>query len=230
MFDMVDADGNGSLGYEEMSVFFKMMGRKQTEMRAMYRDVDGDGNGKVSFSEFTEWFKRDILHTKMKGAPNAIRQAENTWLGLKGKEKRIKEQIEADRQVLAEIKEQERVARDGSNACANRLRESRALQKKLDGLMTDAFHQTCATREILKNVRRSASHRQGGTDLYLATGHQRKRRGKQEDLMNIVTSGSMGSLKENSLRFRQQRDRKSPLSMVHSQTIMKSKHRPVKMQ
>lgn len=221
MFEMVDADGNGSLGPEEMGVFFKMMGRKQTELRSMYRDVDGDGNGKVSFSEFTEWFKRDILHTKMKGAPNAIRQAENTWLGLSDKNKAVKAQIEADRKILAEIREKERVQQAGSDACAARLRESRALHQKLTGLMNDAFHQTCQTRDIMKNVRRSASHRQDHTNLYLATGHQSKRRSKQEDMMDIVTSASMGTIKDRSLgKF--QKGRKSPLSMVHSQSMMKS--------
>ena len=41
MFGLVDADKSGYLGRDEMEVFFKLLGKKQTELRSMYRKVDG---------------------------------------------------------------------------------------------------------------------------------------------------------------------------------------------
>jgi hypothetical protein len=217
MFEMVDADGNGHLGPEEMGVFFKMMGRKQTELRAMYREVDGDGNGKVSFSEFCDWFKREVLKTQIQGAQNSLKQAENSWLGLSGKSKAMNEQIAADKKILAGIRKEERVAQARSDLCATRIRENRTLHQNLSALMNGVFHQTCQTRDILKNVRRSASHRGQGTHLFLATGHHKQSHGKHEDMMDIVTSASTGSINDRSIQFG--KGRISPLSMVHSQSI-----------
>jgi hypothetical protein len=139
MFNMIDADGNGSLGLEEMGVFFKLMGRKQTELRAMYRDVDSDGNGKVSFSEFMGWFKRDVLHGIARGAPNLFKQVDATMADLGGKHQAVLDSIAADRATLAKITEQERIEQNGSNACAGRLKQNRALHSKLTGLFDDAL-------------------------------------------------------------------------------------------
>ena len=102
--------------------------------------------------------------------------------------------IAEDRALLAEIKAQEAVAKEKSDACAERIRENRATHERLTALYDDAFHHCCETREVMKKIKRRAGTRGGGTELFMATGHSAKSIDRS-NLMGIVTSASMGEMK-----------------------------------
>ncbi len=54
IFDHLDADGSGTLGFEEFSAMRGMARLDEEEKKSLFRRLDADGDGQLSFEEFSK--------------------------------------------------------------------------------------------------------------------------------------------------------------------------------
>ena len=61
LFELMDADGGGSLDRGEIKTLAKSMGAKLTdeELNHALAEMDSDGGGEVDFAEFYDWWSKD---------------------------------------------------------------------------------------------------------------------------------------------------------------------------
>jgi Ca2+-binding EF-hand superfamily protein len=70
VFDLMDTDGNGTLGKKEFSELMENMGHKMTslisdkDLESAWKDLDANNDGSVSFEEFLAWYRRKHPETK----------------------------------------------------------------------------------------------------------------------------------------------------------------------
>ena len=78
LFRQLDADGSGSLDFDECKVLLEKMGKDHfagKNYQEIFAEMDTDGNGTVELLEFEEWYHHQAMtdqNTIMGGASRAV--------------------------------------------------------------------------------------------------------------------------------------------------------------
>ena len=112
---------------------------------------------------------------------------------LQGKKEAVLQAIARDRALLADVTQQEFVAQAGSDACAARLKETRAVHRKTTRLYNATMRQLNQMRELMKSVNIDVSSYSLDNALMLKHGRKSTRQ-KTGRVLQHSSSQSLGRL------------------------------------